>query len=222
MRNSSMQNINKFFEDASVSHNTKEKIYGFSRLYLLVRDIKACLGINPNSKTIDEKVICKCGKERESVAQWPAIMTILAGIDLLGKFRAGSDSRNTIGRRFKNFMEEYFEITEDDSKVIYELRNCLMHSFGLYSKKYKFLLINNRIDKLITYKNIKNKAYKLTIINVWELYIIFLKAVEKYYKHLRSSRILREKFNEIFDNYGISFQGSLEKIIAYYENLPEK
>lgn len=218
MRSSSMQNVFKFFKDTAKTHSTKKNIYGFSRLYLLIRDIKECLGINPNSHKIDEKIACECGKERGPVAQWPAIMTILAGVDLLGKFRAGCDDRNKIGKRFKDFIEEYFGISRDDSKVIYELRNCLMHSFGLYSEKYKFLLISNSKDKLITYKTLKNKAYKLTIINVEKLYIIFLKAVDKYYSHLKIDRVLRENFNEMFDNYGISYQGSFKKIIEYYEN----
>lgn len=142
MRNSSMRNVNKFFEDTSTRHNTKKKIYDFSRLYLLIRDIKACLGFNPDSRNIDENVKCKCGKVHGPVAQWPAIMTILAGMDLLGKFRAGCDNRNRIGERFKNFVEEYFDIEKDEAEIIYELRNCLMHSFGLYSTRYKFLLIN--------------------------------------------------------------------------------
>lgn len=219
MRNSSMQNVNKFFEDTSTRHNTKKEIYNFSRLYLLIRDIKACLGFNPDSRQIDENVKCKCGKERGAIAQWPAIMTILAGIDLLGKFRAGCDNRNKIGERFKNFVEEYFDIEKDDAEIIYELRNCLMHSFGLYSTKYKFLLINNNKEKLITYRKIKKKPFKLTVINVWKLYVIFMGAVEKYYDSLKKYRILRENFNDMFEYYGISIQGPLDKVIDYYENI---
>lgn len=219
MRNSSMQNVNKFFEDTSTRHNTKKEIYNFSRLYLLIRDIKACLGFNPDSRQIDENVKCKCGKERGAIAQWPAIMTILAGIDLLGKFRAGCDNRNKIGERFKNFVEEYFDIEKDDAEIIYELRNCLMHSFGLYSTKYKFLLINNNKEKLITYRKIKKKPSKLTVINVWKLYVIFMGAVEKYYDSLKKYRILRENFNDMFEYYGISIQGPLDKVIDYYENI---
>lgn len=219
MRNSSMQNVNKFFEDTSTRYNTKKEIYNFSRLYLLIRDIKACLGFNPDSRKIDENVKCKCGKKRGPVAQWPAIMTILAGIDLLGKFRAGCDNRNKIGERFKNFVEEYFDIEKNDAEIIYELRNCLMHSFGLYSTKYKFLLINNNKEKLITYLKIKKKPFKLTTINVWKLYVIFIGAVNKYYDSLKKYRILRENFNDIFEYYGISIQGPLNNVIDYYENI---
>lgn len=59
-------------------------------------------------------------------------MTVLAGIDLLGKFYKGDDSPNGVGQRFKNYYEKY--IDNKNADTIYQLRNSMLHSFGLISK----------------------------------------------------------------------------------------
>ena len=84
-------------------------------------------------------------------AEWPAIMTIFSGIDLLGKFLAGDDSNGNVGNRFKEFIIEYFDECNNrtDSEIIYELRNSLAHSFNLYSRHYNFSLVNNENEPLI-------------------------------------------------------------------------
>ncbi len=105
-----MADIDMFFMSPSIAprrHGT------FSQLYLLRRDISACF----------------CAS-----ILWPGVMAICAGIDLLGKFLAGNDDGKKVGERFETFLKIYFKISSDDAKIIYQLRNSLLHSFGLYSE----------------------------------------------------------------------------------------
>ncbi len=102
-----------FFEDP----NIEPKLPGeFSILYLLRRDIQACL---------------------DNETPWPAAMMIMAGIDLLAKFHAGEDSVGNIGKRFHSYVSDHFEPLDDDSELIYQLRNSLFQSFGLRSTDKK-------------------------------------------------------------------------------------
>jgi hypothetical protein len=95
-----------------------------SNLYVLRRDIFTCFGINPN----DIKL------ELNNKAIWPGVMGIMAGIDLLAKFYEGCDKNGKVRERFKKFLEEYMGISEDNSETIFQLRNSLMHSFGLFQR----------------------------------------------------------------------------------------
>jgi len=82
MRDSSFENIYTFFEDNTKEHG-KELPRNFSSLYLLIRDEKVCLKLDPSHK--EDYPLCTYG------AEWPALMTIFSGIDLIGKFLAGCD-----------------------------------------------------------------------------------------------------------------------------------
>ena len=101
-----------FFEDPKIEPKPPGE---FSVLYLLRRDIEACL----DNKT-----------------PWPAAMMILAGIDLLAKFNAGEDSVGNIGKRFRSYVNEHFEPL-DEGELIFQLRNSLFQSFGLRSTDKK-------------------------------------------------------------------------------------
>lgn len=198
MRNSEYNNINKFFEDNTKDHGN-ELPYYFSSLYLLIRDAKVCLKLDPSYK--EDHELCTHG------AQWPALMTIFSGIDLMGKFFAGRDNNRDIGTRFKNFIIKYFDEgkEDDEPELIYSLRNALDHSFNLYSRDYNFSLIDNINEPLILDKIIRNKNYKQ--INVYKLYKNFQSACEKYRKDLLKleNESLREKFNIIYPNYGTTY-----------------
>ena len=204
MDNLISEKIDKFFEDTRIYHGeeVKEKgFYKFSILYLLVRDIKTCFGIDPAT---NKSFTCKnCGNIAFNSAQWPALMGILAGIDLLGKFYAGSDGVG-VGDRFKNFIYRYF-IYEDKNllkDVLYELRNSMLHSFGLYSDNYNLVLIANNSNPIIKINNdnVKNTA----VINVSKLYLQFLEAIEKYHDELKNNEELKDNFDRMFGKYGIS------------------
>lgn len=191
-----MENISIFYEDDTIDHS-KELPRNFSTLYLLIRDAKVCLKLDPSHK--EDYPLCTYG------AEWPALMTIFSGIDLMGKFFAGSDRR--VGTRFINFIIEYFDEGKEDNepKLIYSLRNALAHSFNLYSRDCNFSLINNTNEPLISDKIIRNKNYKQ--INVYKLYRNFQSAREKYHIDLLKLEnvSLREKFNIIYPNYGTTY-----------------
>jgi uncharacterized protein YbgA (DUF1722 family) len=110
----------------------------FSQLYLLRRDIDTCFGTDPN--TGDPTPHCK--------AIWPGTMTVLTGVDLLGQFLAGDDTHinGGVGGRFKSFLQQYMQMSASDAEVIYQLRNALLHTFGLYAEK-----INGRDRVTATY-----------------------------------------------------------------------
>lgn len=113
-------------------------ITNYSNLLLLRRDIYTCFGINPNNRT--ELIGFK--------AIWPGMMTIMAGIDLLAKLHSGEDSTSNSSKRFKEFVKTYFDDNNDYSEEIYQLRNSMLHSFGLFgqdkkSNEFKFQLSDN-------------------------------------------------------------------------------
>ena len=101
----------------------------FGVLYLLRRDINLCMGGS-----------CQ--------ALWPAAMGMLAGVDLLAKFLEGSDATGKVRDRFRSFVGRFFGLNPTDQEVLYQLRNALLHSFGLYSKTpqgkvYRFFLTDD-------------------------------------------------------------------------------
>lgn len=97
----------------------------FSNLNLLHRDIYTCFNINPNDlqSTIG------------SSALWPGTMAIFAGIDLLAKFYSGNDDYKKSRQAFKDYTYEF--IDQAYVEELYQLRNALLHSFGLYSVNSK-------------------------------------------------------------------------------------
>lgn len=202
--------IERFFEDTKINHDVLIEPYDFSILYLLIRDIKTCFGIDPSTNSPFRCINCKEATKIQS--QWPAVMGILAGIDLLGKFYAGSDESGYVGRRFKDFIREFFELNNEDeeSSILYELRNSMLHSFGLYSDRYRLTLIANMNSPFI--EVLENPNKKRAIINVNELYEKFLIAVNKYHEKLIKSEELKRRFNNMFVNYGICRQGSINSI----------
>jgi len=219
MSNNINESIRKFFEDTTENHDVSKDIYEFSILYLLVRDIQTCLNINPSIK-LNEKFKCgECKNEINVRAQWPAIMGILAGIDLLGKFYDGSDSSGVgdVGTRFKKFLIKFFRTTQKESDALYKLRNSMLHSFGLYSTSYKFMLLESKYEKFIEFKTIRTPPpAELAIINVEKLYNKFMKSISLYQNSLKRDSALRQKFSDIFQHYGISRQGPKSKILNLY------
>jgi len=160
----------------------------FSNLCLLRRDINTCLGINPNDLT------SKLGYN----ALWPGAMGIFAGIDLLAKFYSGCDNDKSRAR-FINYVENF--ICKKYKEELYQLRNALLHSFGLHSEKekkvYKFRLNQAPICLI---KKIANDNYCVSIIKLHEL---FEKSIAEFlliYPSLNSYK----KFSELYFKYGVT------------------
>ena len=180
--------IRLFFEDPTIYYPPPRT---YSVLYLLRRDIRTCLGIDPNT-----------GAMMGMQALWPGAMALLAGVDLLGKFLAGTDKVGETGERFRKFLQRYFQLaSEEDAEIIYQLRNALLHSFGLYSKtrrnrEYRFVLVG---DKRPLVQSLEGNHY---LISVFALYERFERAVGAYRADLKSDDVLRRNFSAMFPYYG--------------------
>jgi len=189
------KNIDFFFESPNKWIEGRKK---YSNLYLLRRDIYQCFGFNPTSgNKIDYSVL------------WPGTMSVLAGIDLLSKYYYGQDDLGCVGDRFRGYIKEYFSINEDDAKIIYQLRNSLLHSFGLYSYKIIdkkrmgfFFAVYENGGKLVS--KIKENSYGIDIITLWK---VFEKSILLYYCDLRNDDKLKKNFGKMFPFYSITIIG---------------
>lgn len=202
-----MSDIDWFFRSPRSAPRPGEK---FSQLYLLRRDIDTCFGIDPNTGRILRIVDSVTGGDITCQAIWPGTMAILAGIDLLGKFLSGSDQMGEVRKRFINFGIRYLNLTKDDADLLYQLRNSLLHSFGLYSDKtdkrgkitatYCFVL-SRGMGMLI--KHLGNDYYCLDVECLREL---FEQGVKKYEIELRDSsrddhKELNKRFNAMLSKH---------------------
>jgi hypothetical protein len=164
----------------------------FGVLYLLRRDIDQCMGIDPDT-----------GQDVGPTALWPGAMAILAGVDLLAKFWAGSDAQREVSKRFRGFLDCCFDVTKPkDREAIYQLRNSLLHSFGLYSKdkdkEYRFVLAFDGEDVALVSHTPPDKYY----VNLRVLHGELEKAIGAYCTKLSSDTQLQNKFAAMFGNYG--------------------
>lgn len=175
-----------FFEDPVNYVEASES----STLHLLRRDIYSCMGY-----TIQN------GKWHKNIAPiiWPGAMAVLTGIDLLGKFYAGNDD-GKVGSRFKAYCEKYI-CSPDDAKVIYKLRNSLVHSFGLSSASYLFQVSSSRQDlvKLLHVEG-TDYYYKIDLYTLWKK---FEQSIEKYKQDLAKDSNLQNNFFAMFKLYGM-------------------
>jgi hypothetical protein len=127
---------------------------------------------------------------RTHPANWLGTMGVLAGIDLLAKFFDGDDEGQVTGR-YKKFTDEYFfEVSNSpDSETIYQLRNSMLHSFGLRStkkisgvtKEFHFVLVADKTGGLI-----KSPKPDLYVISVPILHKHFEQAIQKYHEAVRN------------------------------------
>jgi hypothetical protein len=191
MSSNTMADINLFFMNPS----TAPVIPEVSQLYLLRRDISTCFGIDPNN-----------GQQLPTAALWPGVMGICAGIDLLGKFFAGNDARRGVGNRYSAFLTTYFGVAQNDAETLYQLRNSLLHSFGLYSEVtnnagnvvgvYKFVL-DRGIGALITARSGDTYLIDIEIFRQQ-----FEQAVGAHETQLRTDANLQANFTNMFRKHG--------------------
>lgn len=176
----------------------------YSSLYLLRRDVNFCFGIDHAT-----------GERRPGAgaALFPGTMTIMAGIDLLAKCWRGDDAIDGARRRFKDFLKTYFGLNagdkvlaEEHAESIYQLRNGLLHAFGLFSRgrsrrEYKFILTEDQ-QQLI--RTVHRSAM---VSHVWiDLRVLrqrFEEAIDLYRRDLSRDADLRSKFIPMFKRYGV-------------------
>jgi len=180
--------IEIFFQDP----NEKKEIPNiYGTLYLLRRDIFRCMGYDFDESTFKNEAII-----------WPGAMTVLAGIDLLGKFYAGSDERNKVSKRFRVFYSKY--IDDENAEIIYQLRNSLLHSFGLLSKAenkitYRFVVGASRDDLVrLLSKSANEIYYQVDLYTLWDK---FEEGIIEYRKSLENEQ-LKDNFSIMFRDYG--------------------
>ncbi len=207
-----MSNLDWFFRSSRSAPNRGER---FSQLYLLRRDIDTCFGVNPNTGLPFCVVDPTTGARTSCEAIWPGTMAILAGIDLLGKFRAGTDVTRgpgsvSVRQRFVDFSRLYLSLSETDAYLVYHLRNSLLHSFGLNSEKtddkgtvtatYDFIL-SRGAGKLL--EHFTSDFYR---VDVQCLRDLFERAIARYEAELRDNsrsdyQDLNDKFNAMFPKH---------------------
>lgn len=159
-----------------------------STLYLLRRDASLCFGYDPNN---NQRIQCE--------ALFPATMAILAGIDLVAKF-VFRDAPNEVGKRYNEYISKYLD--NNFKEELYQLRNALLHSFGLYSetrtgKVYHFVLTRG-LGKLVV--QVSEKSYRVDIEVLWKK---FETSLEIYHKELLATADLQQIFSEMFPKYGL-------------------
>jgi hypothetical protein len=161
----------------------------FGTLYLLRRDINDMKSAMPNK------------------AIWPRTMAIMAGIDLVAKFYADDDVIGGVTTRFKDFVKEYITANNEiDAETLYQLRNSLLHSFGLYSSSkggsvvYRFTVDQDSANWLIRQNS---KITENWWVNLTELDKRFEKAVTDYDAHITAgTKTFPTGDKNIFDKYG--------------------
>ena len=177
-----------FFEDPA---QLRPPPTDYGVLYLLRRDVCFCLGWDPTTRT-----------STSHRALWPGAMAILAGVDLLAKFYKGDDTIGQVGARFSDFVRTFFKpLSTGDEATIYQLRNSLLHSFGLYSKAgsqtYHFLLTAAGGVPFVQQPSPGN--YQIDLI---ELHKRFEQSLAHYVAALETQPLLQANFLRMFTNYG--------------------
>ena len=180
-----------FFLDPKTKFQPGEK----GTLYMLRRDISLCFGICPET-------LASTGTE----ALWPGTMAILAGIDLLAKFTKGTDS-GQVGDKFKDYLERYGNLTaEDDRTIIYQLRNAMLHSFGLYSKTPAGKIYRFAVNRSGSHLIVKTAPDSFTV-NIELLRACFENSIANYVTALASDTQLQQFFTALYPDYGRVFIG---------------
>jgi hypothetical protein len=157
----------------------------FSKLHLLRRDILTCYGINPNN-----------GEKINYSVLFPGTITLFAGIDLLAKLYYVNDFKLSSSKRFLNFLENTKLIRKEDANILYQLRNALVHSFGLESidRTYQFILTEN--DIFIKSSNNKYEISYLKLNSFFEECIFFI------HKKIMTDKIFRINFTHKIKEIG--------------------
>ena len=193
MDNYLKEKIEFFFMDPGIDPNNLKPKY--SILYLLRRDAFTCLKIDPSTR-----------EEIDYQARWPGIMTIMSGIDLLAQYLEGNDCIESTGRRFKKYIKRFFKETNSKERnILFQLRNALIHSFGLYTRdsegnEYNFTLTSIEKPKILEFSNKNNY-----IIGDKPFHYEFENSVEAYQAVLMNDISLQKNFESMFPHHSTMY-----------------
>jgi len=137
------------------------------------------------------------------------VMVIAAGVDLLGKFYAGSDKTGkpgVIGDRIVEFTARFVFAGKPNAtelaKVLYHgCRNPMVHSFTLHSTHYQMSLTFGPALSSGAIWRAQGTTDKF-LINVDGLYVAYIAAIRRYEADLRGDPALQAKFAKMFPSYG--------------------
>jgi hypothetical protein len=168
-------------------------------LYLLRREVQDCF----IGKVVPEdQVIAESQKDRHRL--FATVMVIMAGIDLLAKFYAGSDENGGVGSRIRTFAREFvfadLPSAQLFSEVLYEgCRNPMLHSFALQNKRFRMTLMQGFSHGVL--RRVKGQP-DWFVLSVEGLYVAFVRAVKAYEVQVRTNPQTQEKFVRMFEDYG--------------------
>jgi hypothetical protein len=103
-------------------------------------------------------------------------------------------------------VAEFYQLSNrEDDAILYQLRNTLLHSFGLYSKRkeriYKFSMA------VLERSLVTQTSEEDYLINHKELFLGWERSLDLYLRALQTSSELQAKFIAIMPNYGITHIG---------------
>lgn len=160
--------------------------------------------------------VCMQVQQGEPQSPWASAVLICAGIDLLAKHYAGTDEfirnrskkrepwRYAVGVRFEQFIKDYFPAPANTaSKRIYDIRNNLLHSFGIYTAKprCKYHLIVSASNPTVLQQISQTRCG----VNVSGLHQAFEASILSYRAALGAAGVndkLTRRFDKMYQRYG--------------------
>jgi hypothetical protein len=193
MSGSTNENIATFFEDPKVRLDPSRDC---GILKLLLCNTYACFGKDTSSEE-------DADLSMPFQPLWAGTMCILAGLDLLGKFAAGSDALGGVGSRFRNYIQTYMPGAMGEEETLWQLRNALLHSFGWYSDDHRGNVYNFRLSR--TGPLVQRRPGNIYLINIIRLLQEFAGSIELYKTDLANgshSNTLKANFALMYRHYG--------------------
>ena len=193
---------------------TEAGTYGsgtYSSLFLVRREAQDCL----IGKVLHEDAVVEEAMRGEH-RLFATLMVVMAGVDLLAKFYAGSDEVGGVSARIRNFAARYMFPTSKDpgrsALVLYlGLRNPLLHSFTLYDQQREIWLVNRRPDFDILENPEKPDHF---LVSVEGVYLAFVRGLRAYHEELVGNDDLRNRFESMYEKYGSTGMGILPEAQA--------
>lgn len=181
-----------------------------SVLYLLRREIQDCF----IGTVIDEAQVTSQLYEKRRRLFATTVM-IFAGIDLLGKFVAGTNCKGKangdVTSRFTGFAKDFMGLSADQASAVYKFRNAMLHSFGLFDDREQKTLSFQALPEKIKI-GVISQTSDGWLLHLPDLFDAFVQGVEKYRYKLDSDSALKQNFGQAFPFYGWLFAPQNEVI----------
>jgi hypothetical protein len=173
-----------------------------SILHLNRREVQDCL---LGDVIAEDQVVSDSRNHR----LFATVMVIAAGIDLLGKFYAGSDKiggPGGVGDRIIDFAERFMfaeqPIAHELAEVFYfGCRNPMLHSFTPHNDRFRITLTNELPSGAIWRATAPDGSIAY-VVSVRGLYKAFIDAINRYRVELDKDPDLQAKFAAMFPDYG--------------------